>query len=146
MGAVQHVAACFGCLPAARAERAGIQLLRRFPICGGDSPDLVARPDLEHPWYYRECTVHNLPVYSIKLLKCQYPSCGQFSPCKVLCAQYLMLLPVSDIMFSFPAHMLIASRGNACCFGRSPRFWLRSTGLFNWDCCEMFSKSSLSSW
>ena len=58
-------------------------MFHQFPICGGNSPDLLAYPDLEHPRYCRECTVHNLPVYSIELLKCQYPSRGQFFPCEV---------------------------------------------------------------
>ena len=83
MGAVQYVAACFGYLPAARAERAGIRPPHQFPICGGDSSDLLTRPDLEHPWYSHKCTMHNLPVYSIELLNYQYPSRGQFFPCEV---------------------------------------------------------------
>jgi len=46
VGAEQYVAARLGYLPAAGAERTGIQPLCQFSA--GDPPYLLARPDLEH--------------------------------------------------------------------------------------------------
>jgi hypothetical protein len=81
------------------------------------------------------------------------PAALNSSCARVLWVWNLTLLPVSDVIFSFPAHTLIGSRGNCCCLGRSSGFWLRRTHFapklhahFNWASRGRFSNSSMSFW